>query len=220
MTGKGPHARKISDAERRIFMPENQRFMPAINAPADRMINIGLRLMILLFTAWCSPSSAADADSDFSGAWAVSICPAKAQRDPGKCSNFVIELFQKQNKLCGAHIFATAGAAQLDEGGAPSLTGTIGDDGTASVMVESGRAAPPVKMRVELKLVNGLLQWRRLDNPEGDYLLPRTTQLTKSRHGTLFSPLFGQRLKAVCSAMSNAAADNSVPQPARPAPPQ
>lgn len=176
------------------------------------------RLAGFLLAAICSPLQAAESGSDFSGAWVAAICPAGAQRNSGRCSNFVLELHQKQDRLCGAHIFATAGAGQLDEGGAPSLIGTVAADGIATVTVESSRAAPPIKMRVELKMARGLLQWKRLDDPEGDYLLPLATQLTKSRHDTLFSPLFGQRLKAVCSAMSNAAIDNSAPQPVPPAP--
>lgn len=137
------------------------------------------------------------AAEDFSGAWVAWICPDGVQRDSGRCSNFVLELHQKGDRLCGAHFFATAGAERVDEGMAPSLIGEISSD-TATVVTTSTRAAPPVKVRVEMKKVSGTLRWLRLQNPPGDYLLPQAARLHRSRSKTLFAPVFEQELKAAC----------------------
>lgn len=159
-------------------------------------------------------ASAAAADADFSGAWVAWLCPGETRRESGLCSNFVLELHQQENRLCGAHFFATAGAARVDEGGAPSLTGDI-VNGIANIVVVSGRGAPPVRVRVEMKKVKGMLQWQRLDSPRGDYLMPLSTRLAKSRSKTLFAPVFEQELKAACSSAFTMAAEG-VPPPAAP----
>lgn len=161
-------------------------------------------------------------DSDFSGAWVAWLCPSGVQRDSGMCSNFVLELHQKDNRLCGAHFFSTAGAERIDEGMAPSLTGDVAG-GVANVVAVSTRAARPVRVRVEMKKVNGALQWLRLETPAGDYLLPHSSRLTRSKSKTLFAPIFEQELKAACSSAFTMAAQNTpAGQPpaeaARPAP--
>ncbi len=174
-----------------------------------------LTLAVLLLL---SPYSVAAGNDDFSGAWVAWLCPGEAQRDSGLCSNFVLELHQKENMLCGAHLFATAGAARVDEGAAPSVTGEIAD-GVASIVVVSGRSAPPVRVRVEMRKVNGMLQWQRLESPRGDYLMPLATRLTKSRSRTLFAPVFEQELKAACSsafAMSLLGVPPAEVRPAKP----
>jgi hypothetical protein len=176
-----------------------------------------MRLLMLLALLTLGPgAAAADQNRELGGAWIAWLCPPGIQNDPGKCSSFVLELFQKQDKLCGAHVFATAGAGQLDEGAAPSLTGTI-TDGIAVVVVQSSRATPPIQVRVELSRVEDRLQWRRLEEPAGDYLLPLSTQLKKSRHGTLFSPIFENNLRAACAAIFNVPDDSGAPQAPRPA---
>jgi hypothetical protein len=157
----------------------------------------------LLMLAPFTPALAGD--SDFSGAWVAWLCPSGVQRDSGKCSNFVLELHQKDNKLCGAHFFSTAGAERIDEGMAPSLTGDVAD-GVANVIAVSTRAARPVRVRVEMKKVNGALQWLRLETPAGDYLLPQSSRLTRSKSKTLFAPIFEQELKAACSSAFTMAA--------------
>ncbi|HJV74506.1 MAG TPA: hypothetical protein VJ654_09815 [Noviherbaspirillum sp.] len=162
-------------------------------------------------------ASAAAADADFSGAWVAWLCPGETRRESGLCSNFVLELHQQENRLCGAHFFATAGAARVDEGGAPSLTGDI-VNGIANIVVVSGRSTPPVRVRVEMKKVKGMLQWQRLDSPRGDYLMPLSTRLTKSRSKTLFAPVFEQELRAACSSAFTMAAEG-VPPSATPAKP-
>ncbi len=175
-----------------------------------------LALLSLLLVPYSQAHAGTDT-GDFTGAWTAWLCPSGTRNDPTKCSNFVLELFQKQDKLCGAHVFATAGAGQLDEGAAPSLAGTIAD-GTATVVVVSGRAVPTVRIPVTLKIAKGVLQWQRIESPDGDYLLPLSVQLTRSRHATLFSTVFEQKLKAACSAVTNAAIDRDTPQPPQTAP--
>ena len=176
-----------------------------------------MRPFMLAASLLLSPYSIAAGNDDFSGAWVAWLCPGEAQRESGLCSNFVLELHQKENMLCGAHLFATAGAARVDEGGAPSVTGEIAD-GVARIVVVSGRGAPPVRVRVEMKKVNGMLQWQRLESPRGDYLMPLSTRLTKSRSRTLFAPVFEQELKAACSS-AFAMAETGVPPTAAPAKP-
>ncbi|HJV87422.1 MAG TPA: hypothetical protein VJ698_18280 [Noviherbaspirillum sp.] len=153
-----------------------------------------LLALVLLFPCVLAFAS----EADFSGAWVAWLCPHDVKRESGKCSNFVLELHQKDDKLCGAHFFATAGAASIDEGAAPSIMGEI-VNGTASVTTISSRAPTPVRLRAEIRKVEGGLQWRRLDEPPGDYLLPERARLTKSKSRTLFAPVFAQQLTAACS---------------------
>jgi hypothetical protein len=154
------------------------------------------RLLMLLALLALVPCASAD-EEDFSGVWVAWLCPSGVQRESGQCSNLVLELQQKEGKLCGAHLFATAGAARIDEGAAPSVTGDIAD-GKADAVVISTRAAAPTRVRIEIRKQNGMLHWQRLENPPGDYLLPRTARLSKSAKKTLFTPLFDQELKAAC----------------------
>ncbi|GAB3541610.1 hypothetical protein GCM10027343_12340 [Noviherbaspirillum agri] len=143
------------------------------------------------------PFASAANDNDFSGAWVAWLCPEGVKRDSGQCSNFVLELHQQQDKLCGAHLYATAGAARVDEGMAPSVTGDVAN-GIANVVVISGRSSPPVRVRVEIRKTDGMLQWQRLESPRGDYLMPLSARMTKSRSRTLFAPVFEHELKAAC----------------------
>lgn len=176
-----------------------------------------MRLLALLALLTFYPyAPAAAGDDGFSGVWTALLCPSGMQSDSGKCSNFVLELFQKENRLCGTHVFATAGASRLDQGAAPSLLGDI-VDGAATAVVVSGRASPPVRVRVELKMERGLLQWKRLENPKGDYLLPLTAQLTRSKRKTLLKPMFAHELKAACSSVPSPAVESSAPPAAPPA---
>lgn len=168
-----------------------------------------MRLATLTAMLLLAPAMPAMADNDnFSGAWVAWLCPSGVTRDSGKCSNFVLELHQKDGRVCGAHFFATAGAARIDEGAAPSITGDVADD-TAAIVALSGRA--PVRVKAEMKIVNGMLQWQRLENPSGDYLLPMSTRLTRSKRKTLFAPLFEHELKAACSSAFTMAAERAKP---------
>lgn len=173
----------------------------------------------LLWLLWLllSPSqSFATGDNDFSGTWTAWVCPkgdASGQPNPARCSSFVLSLYQKENKLCGSHLFATAGATQLDEGGAPSLAASIEND-AAHGTVESRRGAAPVQLRFDLKVSDNVLTWQRLDSPEGEYMLPRSARLRRSGKGNLFGPVFVQRLSAVCA--SALAIATTAPAPATP----
>ena len=167
-----------------------------------------MRLHSLLCFFLLAPLAPAFAADDFSGAWVAWLCPSGVQRDSGKCSNFVLELHQKGDQLCGAHFFSTAGAERVDEGMAPSVLGEISND-VATVVAMSTRATPPVKVRVEMKKSNGMLHWIRLENPTGDYLLPQATRMSKSKSKTLFAPVFEQELKAACASAFVMAAEEA-----------
>jgi hypothetical protein len=165
-------------------------------------------LAVLLFSL---PSFAA-AEGDYAGAWVATLCPAKEQPSSGKCSNFVLELLQQENRVCGAHVFTTAGAAEMDEGPAPSVVGEVAGE-TATGVAVSGRGTPPVRLQVELTLMDGALHWKRLDNPPGDYLLPRKAKLTRAKGKSLFAPFFVQELQSMCSLHFNAARQQEPPRP-------
>lgn len=158
----------------------------------------------------------AQAEGNFAGVWTAAVCPRGVAAAPGQCSQFVLELYQKQGKLCGAHVFATAGAGMVDEAANPSTpsvsgevsdTGEGGDTGNASngsdhkatVYVASSRSKAPRGVEAELKLSRGMLLWKRLDKPGRDELLPLAAQFTRSRHKTLMAPMFAQQLAAACS---------------------
>lgn len=163
-----------------------------------------MRLPLLLALALMSPAFAS-AHGEFEGAWVAAICPSGADRNAGECANFVLELMEKDGKLCGAHMFATAGAARIDEGTAPSLTADIAD-GAATGIAVSSLTPTPIRMRITLTLDKGTLRWKRLDSPSGDTLLPLNARLVKARSRTLFAPLFEQELRAACTYVFNLAA--------------
>lgn len=156
------------------------------------------------------------AEEDISGVWVASLCPPDVQRDSGKCASFVLELHQQGGKLCGTHLFSTAGAERIDEGAAPSLSGDI-SDAAARVTVISGRS--PVRVPAELKKAGNTLQWARLESPKGDYLLPPSARLAKSKKKTMFAPMFEQELKAACSSVFAMAAEAQRKQNEAAAPP-
>lgn len=163
---------------------------------------------LFLLPAWFLSSTviAAPAQGDFSGVWTALVCPSGVRNDPARCGHFVLELFQKQDRLCGSHLVATAGAAQMEDGGGgagggPTLTGTVAAD-KASVTVAGNRVASPAGVPAELTLGRGTLQWHRLDKPGRNDLLPVNARLTKSRAKTLLNPVFAQQLAAACSMIS------------------
>lgn len=171
-----------------------------------------MRLHLLLPLFLLAPLASVSAADDFSGAWVSWICPDGAQRDSGKCSNFVLELHQKDDRLCGAHFFSTAGAERIDEGMAPSVLGDIANDAATVVMI-STRTNPPVKVRVEMKKSNGMLHWIRLEHPAGDFLLPKAARMSKVKSKTLFAPVFEQELKAACASAFVMAAEEAAKKP-------
>lgn len=158
--------------------------------------------------------------ADFSGAWQGWLCPEGMQRDSGRCSTFVLELHQKEGRLCGTHTFSTADASRVDEGGVPSVSGEIKGD-TAQVTVTSTFSRTPVTVRAELARTGSALQWQRLDAPRGDFLLPQKARLTRAKKKSLFAPVFEQELRAICLSAFTMAEQGGAPphpQPQRPAP--
>ncbi|WP_040039460.1 hypothetical protein [Noviherbaspirillum autotrophicum] len=175
-----------------------------------------MRYLILLPAWWLSSVAvAAPPHSDFSGVWTALVCPSGVKNDPARCGHFVLELFQKQDKLCGSHLIATPDAAQMDDGaggaggtgGGPTLTGTVAAD-KATVTVAGNRGASPAGVQAELTLGRGTLQWHRLDKPARNDLLPVNVRLTKSRAKTFLNPVFAQQLSAACSMISIQPADH------------
>lgn len=154
------------------------------------------------------------AAQDMAGSWIGWVCPTPGPADASRCASFSLRLYQKQGRLCGSHVFATAGARQMDEGGAPSVLASI-EGQAAQGTVDSVRTSPPVRIPVTLTLSGGELRWQRLANPEGDYLLPMSASLQRVRQGGLLSPVFEQRLSSACSAFLElpAASDKPAPLP-------
>lgn len=185
-------------------------------------LRTALPLAILLASLLAPSILLAAGDNDFNGTWTAWICPkgqASTQANPARCSSFVLTLYQKENKICGSHLFATAGATQLDEGAAPSLAASI-DDGVAHGTIESRRGATPVQLRIDLKLSDNVLIWQRLESPEGNYMLPGSTHMRRSTKDNLFGPEFVQKLSAVCAsalAMATAVAPARATGPEVPA---
>ncbi|MDO9216602.1 MAG: hypothetical protein Q7U14_04975 [Lacisediminimonas sp.] len=152
----------------------------------------------MLLPAITIGQAAIAAGESLSGSWVGWICPQPGPANAARCSSFSLHLLQKGRRLCGSHLYATAGARQLDEGGMPSLLAIL-EDGKATGTVESVRKSPSVRIAVTLLLADGELQWQRLANPAGDYLLPDTLRMTRSRQGGL-SQRSEQHLSAACSA--------------------
>lgn len=162
-----------------------------------------------------NPAAGAD---DLNGAWTGWVCPQRGVSDPARCSSFSLQLLQRNNRLCGSHLFATAGARQMDEGGLPSLLATMAD-GQATGTIESVRESPPVRIPITLQIEGDELHWQRTANPPGDYLLPGSIRMKRSRQAGL-SPLSEQRLSASCSAYLDMPTDpgpiNPIAAPATP----
>lgn len=138
------------------------------------------------------------AESDFSGAWVAQLCPTNVEPESGKCSTLVLELLQREDRLCGSHMFATAGAAEMDEGAPPSFIGEVIGEAATAIAI-SGRGSPPPRLRVELEMQGETLRWKMLDKPAPGQLLPRSARLKRAKGKTLFAPLFAQELKALCT---------------------
>ncbi|GIZ52258.1 hypothetical protein [Noviherbaspirillum aridicola] len=169
-----------------------------------------LRTIVPIFLlALAAPAPAQT--GDYAGAWQAWLCPEGLQRDSGRCSTFVLELHQKEGRLCGSHMFSNADASRIDEGGAPSITGESGGE-TAEVVLTSTFGKTPVQIRGELKRVGSALQWQRLDAPRGDYLLPQKARLTKAKKKSLFAPVFEQELQAICLSAFTMAEQNAARQ--------
>ncbi len=137
--------------------------------------------------------------ADFNGTWLAWICPEGLRSSSGKCDNFVLELIQDQDRICGAHVFSTAGAKEVDEGTPPSVKGVV-ENGIARITLESSGSNPPktaIQLQGELSRVRAHLLWQRLDDRAGQ-LLPVETLMIRSPN-SLMHPDFEQRLRASCA---------------------
>jgi hypothetical protein len=152
-------------------------------------------ICLLLLLCACTPALAAN----FNGSWTGYVCPKPGMNDRARCSSFSIRLFERNGRVCGSHVFATAGAREMDEGGTPSLLATHDGDNVNGT-VESARSSPPVRLAFTLAAADQELRWQLTNNPPGDYLLPRSMTMRRTRGSGLLSPLFEQRLSAACSA--------------------
>ncbi|HEY4542032.1 MAG TPA: hypothetical protein VIG66_06640 [Noviherbaspirillum sp.] len=157
---------------------------------------------------------------DFSGAWVAAVCPSGAKSNAAACANFVLELRQRDGQVCGAHMYASADYAQMEEGAAPSLNVMLAPGSAADALVRGAGivvtnvSGQPQRLNIELALENGALSWKRLDTPPGKVLLPRTARFSKAGSRTLFAPLFEQELRAACDHVFDlAAAQKAAPIP-------
>ncbi|MDB5796845.1 MAG: hypothetical protein JWP36_747 [Paucimonas sp.] len=148
------------------------------------------------------------ASADLNGSWSGMICPQPGVGDASRCASFTLRLYQKQDRICGTHLFATAGARQMDEGGMPSIMAKASGDAINGT-VESQRVSPAIRIPVTLSLAGTELRWQRTENPPGDYLLPHSMILTRSRQGGILSPLSEQRLSAACSTFLDLPPENA-----------
>lgn len=158
----------------------------------------------------------ASAENDWNGAWTGYVCPEGSAVNPARCASLFLRLYSRNAKVCGSHVFATAGAKEMDEGATPSIMATL--DGTsAKGTVQSTRASPPLSIPLSMQLQNSALRWQLGGSAEGDYLLPRNLSLTHARQGGMLSALFEQRLSASCAAWLDMPVNKpAVPQPHNP----
>lgn len=157
------------------------------------------------------------ADNDWNGSWIGYVCPAGVASNPARCASFFLRLHSRNAKICGSHVYATAGAREMDEGSTPSLLARL-EGKNANGTIESARTTPPTSLPVVLHLENEELRWQRNANPAGDYLLPRNVSMTRSRQGSMLSPMFEQRLASSCAAHLDMPPDKPAAPPAAPAP--
>lgn len=171
----------------------------------------GLALVGLSLSLAMWPMQAA-AQDDWSGAWIGYACPQGTAANPARCASLYVRLYSRNAKLCGSHVFATAGAREMDEGGTPSVVAAL-DGKLAQGTVQSTRSAPAVTLGLTLQLNNGEMLWQRDPKPEGNYLLPRSLKLTRSKEGGMLSPMFEQRLASSCTAYLDVPPEKGGPSP-------
>ena len=131
-------------------------------------MRVGFRtaLEVLLLLA----SSSAALAADFSGNWAVAICPRERTTE---CSHASFTLIQEGQRICGDHSFVTAGAGRMNEGFPGSVRGAVVSD-TAILVVTSGRNDGIVLAKATR--IGPDLRWETLEEikpgtPPGDALI-------------------------------------------------
>src|SRR3569833_4113850 len=88
----------------------------------NRLLLHAFSLAMPVFSFFPGASFAA-AGADFSGARTGWSCPAGVLPSSGKCASFVLSLYQKEDQVCGSHLYASAGASSLVVGGLLSFFG-------------------------------------------------------------------------------------------------
>ena len=115
-------------------------------------------------------SASVAAASDFSGEWEIALC----DNGRGKpCGSAHFSLLQYGTRICGDHMFYTAGAGRINEGFPGFVRGTVEGE-TAILLVRSGRNDALV--RGKAIRVGDDLQWQTLEelepgDPVGDGLI-------------------------------------------------
>ncbi len=150
------------------------------------------------------------AQSDWDGAWTGYVCPQGSAVNPARCASLYLRLYSRNARVCGSHVFASAGAREMDEGGTPSIIASV-QDKLARGTVQSIRATPALSIQLSMQLEDQALRWQLGGNPDGDYLLPRSLALTRSKQGGMLSPMFEQRLAASCAAYLDMPVNNTGP---------
>ena len=107
---------------------------------------------------------------DFSGEWEIALC-YNGKDQP--CGSAHFSLLQYGTRICGDHMFYTAGAGRMNEGNPGSVRGTVEGD-TAVLLVRSGRNGALV--RGKATRVGNDLRWKTLEKlepgePVGDGLI-------------------------------------------------
>lgn len=161
--------------------------------------------------ACCLLGTSAYAADAMGGAWTGWVCPQGGGKDVARCSSFTLQLLARNNRVCGSHLFATAGAREMDEGELPSLFATV-DAELATGTVESGRGSSPMRLPVKLSREGDELHWQLVETPVGDYLLPASIRMKRARQGGLH-PLAEQRLIAACAVFLDTPTDPVAPAP-------
>lgn len=172
-----------------------------------------IRIAALLLVCLSATPLAARAADDWNGSWIGYVCPAGVTGNAARCASFFLRLHSRNARVCGSHVYATAGAREMDEGGTPSVLAKL-EGKNANGTIESARTSPPTTLPVVLHLENEELRWQRTANPAGDYLLPRNVTMTRSRQGSMLSPLFEQRLASSCAAHLDMPPDKPAAPPA------
>lgn len=130
----------------------------ALTHPLAFTTTARLLARLLLFCLAAVPPGAWAADAN--GSWIGYICPQPGVNDMARCSSFYLRLYQRNDRICGSHLFATAGAGQMDEGNAPSVLGTV-DKELVNATVESVRPAQAMRIPVTLQINDNELRGRR-----------------------------------------------------------
>jgi hypothetical protein len=134
------------------------------------------RLAPIAFTLAALASWAGDAG--FTGEWTLRLCRDGVE----DCGNYTVHLFQRGNRLCGRHEFATLGLSELDESAGLSVRGRANGN-VALIELTSGRDASVSQHR--LRRHGKTLQWdfiKWLTPLPHDGLIPPTRLEWTPRH--------------------------------------